>query len=217
MHLSDSVVQFIFKARLQLLMCNSLLHVYYPNVSRHCSRCGFFTETVSHILNGCPHNKSAIQNRHNRIANIVSKAVSAEFPQSTILCDKIVKPTHFQQSNDQFEAVPHTRPDMCIISNEQRECFIVEVTVPFDVFMDDSYQAKFDKYLPLCQRISDIGFNCRIIVLIVGSTGSVHKKFVSGLCMAGLTPARARAIAKYCSISAAIGSKIIWKQRCKHT
>ena len=71
--------------------------------------------------------------------------------------------------------------------------------------------------MPLCQRISDLGYHCKIVVLIVGSLGSVHKKFISGLCMAGLSPRRARAIAKYCSISAAIGSKIIWKLRCKNT
>ena len=103
---------------------------------------------------------------------------------------------------------------MCVINHEQRQCLIVEVAVPFDAFVNESYQAKFDKYLPLCHRISDLGFQCKIIVLIVGSTGSVHKKFISGLVLAGLSIKCSRAIAKYCSVSAAIGSHIIWKQRC---
>ena len=91
------------------------------------------------------------------------------------------------------------------------------MAVPFDPFVNVCYQAKFDKYMPLCLRINELGYQCKIIVLIVGSLGCIHKKFVSGLCIAGLAPRRARAIAKYCSISAAIGSKIMWKQRCKHT
>ena len=145
--------------------------------------------------------------------------MTPENQESIRLCDQIVRPSHFcdDHSDDCFEAVPHTRPDLCLIDRDQKQCLIVEVAVPYDPFVNECYQGKFDKYMPLCQRISDLGYHCKIVVLIVGSLGSVHKKFVSGLCMAGLSPRRARAIAKYCSISAAIGSKIIWKLRCKNT
>ena len=52
--LTDSVSQFVYKGRLQLLECNSLLTVYYPDsVSKNCKNCNHPTETASHVLNGC--------------------------------------------------------------------------------------------------------------------------------------------------------------------
>ena len=93
----------------------------------------------------------------------------------------------------------------------------MEVAVPFDPFAQVCYQTKFDKYLPLCQRIQDLDFQCTIIILIVGSLGSIHSRFVSGLRLAGIPVRRGRAIAKYCSVSAMIGSRLAWKRRCKES
>ena len=104
---------------------------------------------------------------------------------------------------------------MCVIDRETGACTIVEVSVPFDAFVDDCYQGKFDKYLPLCEEIQNIGFSCKICVLVVGALGSVHKRVVSGLQMTGIAKFRAKSIARYMSVSTMIGSFIIWKQRCK--
>ena len=110
-----------------------------------------------------------------------------------------------------------TRPDACLIDKEQRTCLIVEVAVPFDPFVPDCYQGKFNKYLPLCQRIQEFGFDCKVIIFIVGSLGSVHDKFVSGMKIAGISIRRAKAIARYCSVSAMIGSLMAWKRRCRES
>ena len=219
--LSDSLVRFVVKARLQLTECNSLLHIYYPaDYPRSCPRCGFSSDTISHILNNCRYSKGAIQARHNRLAKIVTRAVSglhSNDPAVTVLEDKLVKPAHFTQAPDTsaFDGVRSNRPDICVIDHANKTCHIIELAVPFDSFVGESYQMKFDKYLPLCQRISDLGYTCKVIALIVGSLGCVHTRFVSGLRMAGLSAARARAIARYCAVSAMIGSRIIWKQRVK--
>ena len=61
-HLSDNLVKFVLKARLQLLECNSLLHTYYPGTyPKSCSRCCFYADTVSHALNGCRESKNSSQ------------------------------------------------------------------------------------------------------------------------------------------------------------
>ena len=219
--LSDSLVSFIVKARLQLSECNSLLHTYYPAAyPRSCNRCGFPWDTISHVLNNCRASKGAIKARHNRMLKIITTAVSdihGDTDQTAILKDQLVKPCYFDhtQALPAFEGVLHTRPDLCVINHSERSCLLIEVAVPFDPFLNDCYQNKFDKYLPLCQRIQDMGYSCKIIVLIVGSLGNVHPRFVSGLSLSGLPNVRAKSIARYCSISAMIGSKIIWKQRCK--
>ena len=77
--LSDNLVKFVTKARLQLLECNSLLHLYYPlSYSKRCMRCNFHSDTVSHVLNGCKKSKGAIQTRHNRIVDIIATNLHRE-------------------------------------------------------------------------------------------------------------------------------------------
>jgi len=217
LHLNDTLVKFVIKARLQLLECNARLHTYYPeSVPQSCPRCGFFIESVSHLLNGCRESKNSIQNRHNRVLDIVARAVRDASRRADILTDTIVTPPRFvDNSSAAFVGLSHTRPDMCVIDKTNKTCLIVEVAVPFDAFVSDCYWNKFQKYLPLCQSISDLGFRCKIVVLIVGSLGIVHRCFVSGLRLVGLPARQAKAVARYCSVSAMIGSRIIWKQRCR--
>ena len=216
LHLSDKLVTFVVKAKLQLLACNSLLHVYYPDrVEQRCARCGFYTETVSHILNGCQSSKSLYQKRHNRIANILTRNISDSNPGFDTLSDQLVKPCNFDASfapSQTFVGLQAIRPDAMFIDKTNRTCLLMEVAVPFDAFVGECYESKLNK--PLCQSIHDLGYECKILVFIIGSLGSVHPRFVSGLKLAGIPPRRGRAIAKYCSVSAAVGSRMAWRRRC---
>ena len=82
--------------------------------------------------------------------------------------------------------------------------------MPFDVFVNGCYQSRFSRYLPLCQTTTDNGYDCAVIVLFVGSQGSVHCRLVlSGVRLMGIPRSRAKCIAKYCSVSAVTGSWII--------
>ena len=85
-------------------------------------------------------------------------------------------------------------------------CLYVEFSVPFDRFIDLCYQHKFNKYIELCNKCNELGYHTRIIVLIIGPLGLVHNKFVNGLEVIGFTTSKAKAIAKYVSVSAQIGS-----------
>ena len=62
--------------------------------------------------------------------------------------------------------------------------------------------------------IFQLGYRCKLLVFIFGSLGHVHKLVVRGLQMAGLSKRRAKQLAKYCSVSAIIGSRSIWRRRC---
>ena len=92
---------------------------------------------------------------------------------------------------------------------------LVEIAVPFDIHIQDTYQAKFNKYYPLCMEINELGFSTKIIVLVIGSLGHVHCKFISGLTKIGINKKEAKMLTKYCSISAVIGSSKVWKTRCR--
>jgi hypothetical protein len=148
--------------------------------------------------------------------NIVARAVSEANTGCEITIDSIVRPDMFSAENDHmFTGVQHSRPDICVIDHASKKCKLVEIAVPFDVFLNESYQSKFDTYMPLCQRVSELGYECKTMVLIVGSFGSVHKKFVNGLRFLGLPTHRAKCVGRFCSVSAMVGSRIIWRQRCR--
>ena len=73
------------------------------------------------------------------------------------------------------------KPDIVTIDYENREVKIIEISTPYDSFIDIKYQSEFDKYFPLTLEISEFNFTAEVIVLVIGSCGLVHKKIVPGL------------------------------------
>ncbi len=55
---------------------------------------------------------------------------------------------------------------------------------------------------------------CKLITLVFGSLGHVHKNVTKGLQLGGLQKKQAKNLAKFGSVSAIIGSMQIWKRRC---
>jgi hypothetical protein len=109
--------------------------------------------------------------------------------------------------------VVHNKPDMCFVDTQNKEAIIVEISHPFDSFLEVCYQNKFNKYLPLCTAIQAQLYKCTIVVLIVGSLGTVHHRFVPGLIKFGISKTVAKALAKFIGISAMIGSRRVWRCR----
>ena len=219
LNLNDTIKQFVIKGRLQLLECESLLHTYYPQTySKQCKICRHPSETVSHILNGCTKFKDMYMKRHNRVLDFVHAKVAAAAPAShTVLKDKVLKQSVFcEQHTDQTFHTAHTRPDITIIDKTNKRVTLVEVSIPFDGFIDQCYQSKFDKYLPLCLEINQLGYRSDCIVLVIGSLGNVHTRFISGLMKVGVSRSEATFLAKYLSISSIIGSFQVWKARCRN-
>ena len=107
-----------------------------------------------------------------------------------------------------------TSPDVIVVNENHREVFILEVGCTFDYSLEEAFLTKVVKYHQLVQTISQLGYRCKLLVFIFGSRGHVHKLVVRGLQMAGLSKRRAKQLAKYCSVSAIIGSRSIWRRRC---
>ena len=55
LHVSDKVVQFIIKARLQMLETTAMKHIYFPQTFQDskCNLCGHQFDNTSHAMNGC--------------------------------------------------------------------------------------------------------------------------------------------------------------------
>ena len=175
--------------------------------------CNHPSETVSHILNGCRKLKDMYTKRHNRIVDLVHEKIPSQ-QHVSIIKDKILKPTDFNDNSESF-ITTHRRPDITIINTETRQAFLVEIALPFDTFIGETYQTKFEKYLPLSREINQFGFETKVIVLIIGSLGNVHKNFVTGLIKLNISRVIAKSLARYCSISSIIGSSKAWKTRCR--
>ena len=113
-----------------------------------------------------------------------------------------------------FSNISANTPDVVLVDEINRELLILEIGCTFDYSLEEAFSTKMLKYLQLTQTISQLGYKCKLLVFIFGSLGHVHKLVVRGLQMAGLSKRRAKQLAKYCSVSAIIGSRSIWRRRC---
>ena len=214
--IDDKIRNFILKCRLQLLPCQSLLALYYPLVhNKKCQNCNFFSETASHVLNGCTRFKSMYQKRHNRVVDFIHTKIAHVNSNCDTHKDKVLKPSMFNSDVHSFLHT-HTRPDIVVINHEDKSVKIIEISVPYDCHISLTYQEKFNKYFPLSQEINELGYYTEIIVLLIGSMGSVHSKFVGGLRKCKITKREAKFLARYCSVSTCIGSFRVWRQRCSY-
>ena len=213
--ITNDLISFVYRSRLQLLQCNSLLHTYYAT-GKHCRLCNHPFETVSHVLNGCTKMQTIYQKRHNRIVDILHSKIECVSSKKRVFKDKPLTPSLFHSTNNKNTFVTQcTRPDIVTVDEENKHVIISEVTVPFDGFFIKAFQSKFDKYFPLSQEINALGYRTEIVVLIIGSLGNVHNKFVSGLLKNNINKSEAKYLAKYCSTSAMLGSMFAWKKRCR--
>ena len=217
--LSDKLVNFVVKARLQITETNVLLQKMYPQAYTKCCRiCRNPYDTISHVLNGCMEFKLNYMQRHNRIVDIVHEAIKKHNPNVALYKEKIITADFINddeelQFTDYFCTIKARKPDIFLIDRVLKKCFIVEISVPFDAFIDECYETKFQKYIPLFEVLALSGYEAKIVVLIVGSLGHVHSRFTSGLKMLGMSNVIVKSLAKYSSISAMIGSHIIWRKR----
>ena len=118
--------------------------------------------------------------RHNRIVDLVFEKVSFHNKTSNNIKDKMLTPTLFGSELQAFDHL-HKRPDITMIDEDTKQMALIEVAVPYDVFIKQCFQNKFDKYFPLSLEINGLGYRTEIVVLLIGSMGSVHYQFVSGL------------------------------------
>ena len=172
--------------------------------------------SMSHILNRCHYYKGLYVSRHDRIVDIISKS----WP--SLLCvsmhmNCVVRQQMFSRCSAEtsvFFNLNATRPDITIFVEKNINVFFLEVGWCFDSSLEDAYSTQLVKYHPLVQQISVLGYKCQYLVLIFSCLGHGHWVVIRGLRMVDFTKARAKQLAKYCSISSIIGSHHIWRRCC---
>lgn len=83
---------------------------------------------------------------------------------------------------------PNT-PDIVILNESVKSVVLTEVCCCFNVYMDTCYSSTL---LKLMELILQLGYECRLIVLVSGGLGHVHENVVTGLQMSILSILRYR-------------------------
>lgn len=220
--LQDDIYRFTIKARLQVLPTKSNLATWFPSAHepfclQHHSR---QRETIAHILNGCSAYKGLYIARHDRIVALSAKELRDNVSHTTIHCNEKIKTDWFPLPHEQCVTLetatnhlPNT-PDIFVINEHTKAVTIIEIGCSFDAYMDTCYASKLLKYQPWYNVFNNFGYSCKVIALIFGSLGHVHKLCVRGLQICGLHKNKAKKLTRYCSVSAVIGSLYIWRRRC---
>ena len=102
---------------------------------------------------------------------------------------------------------------LCLFNRDRREVLLLEIGCVFDLYMEIAFNDKIIKYQPFLEILRDLGYQCKLIVIILGSLGHVHNRVLSGLRLAGLSSRKSKQLGKLCSISAVIGSLALWRMR----
>ena len=138
-NVNDTIIKFAMKGRLQLLETNSNMNKYYPQTfPRSCNLCNHPYDTNSHALNGCQMFKGLYTERHDRIVIYIYELAKCNLQNDN--CH--VNNKCFPVTNN----IP-SKPDICILDDKNKLAFIVEISVPFDKFIEICYNETFLKYL----------------------------------------------------------------------
>ena len=87
---------------------------------------------MAHFLNGCIHYfKNYYNRRHDRIVEIISNFIK----------ESIV----FPLLRDQLESIEHKKPDIHVVNHLEKKCFIVEITVCYDLYLEYARNTKYEK------------------------------------------------------------------------
>ncbi|KAL5509978.1 hypothetical protein EMCRGX_G005435 [Ephydatia muelleri] len=132
--------RFVLKARLNLLLTRTVQARSGSAFSdTRCRNCHQHPETLAHLVNHCHHNLGMVRERHNTVLERVIRAI----PPS--LVDKYKE-----------QPLPNTtganRPDLTIISSDQRSVILLDVCIPFEGHpqaLQEAAHSKLAKYEPL--------------------------------------------------------------------
>ena len=202
---SDQLVQFWYKMRHNVLPCNYTLNIWYKTPPE-CILDNHRLESMAHILTSCVEFKDFDSVRHDTIVNKIGSELSAE----KVFVNKSVKTALGDLQIE--DSILSQKPD--IILKDNKNIMILEVSCPYDLYADEAYQAKYEKYTPLLKSLKHSGYKCALYPIIIGSIGLVHKRCLSHLIKVGLPKCQAKGLLKWCSNSNILFARKIWKLRC---
>ena len=207
MKMNDVLVVFWYKMHHNVLGCNYTLSIWYHS-SLQCPLDNYRLESMAHLLNSCSEFKDVYSERHDKIVDKLGqelKSVSVN-----LFVNKCVS-TSLEELN-----LPRNllclKPD--IVIKHEKQIKILEVSCPYDLYLQNTFETKKSKYAPLKDAIKSKGYQCDIMPFIVGSVSLVHSFCYVHLVQPGIPKRQAKGFCKWCSDSNIFFARNIWNTRC---
>ena len=200
---------------MSLFPTNFTLYLWDRQKDPRCSFGCLHTESMAHVLNGCIHHfKNYYSRRHDRIVEIISNFIKESIRRYRIHIDKH-STTVFPLLRNQLESIEHKKPDIHVVNHLEKKCFIVEITVCYDLCLEYARNTKYEKYKSLVECLSKNGYDVELLILCFGSLGSVRND--AWKCLKRFTNDKTyvKDVLKWCSLSSIIGSNYIWRHTVK--
>ena len=163
-----------------------------------CRKCGRFSETVAHIISGCPELAQGVYlHRHNAVASYLhwtlcqlhglkSNALWYEHEPSKIVENENVKILYdFNIYTD--KKIQHRRPDLVVVDKKQHKTLLIDVACPMDHNVKSKEKEKVDHYLELKFELEKLWkTKIEIVPIIIGALGAVTQNLERNLKNIGL-------------------------------
>ena len=151
------------------------------HINPNCRLCGNQEETIQHIIASCPNLNTSMHLplRHNKVANVIYQNIAPKEeekcrqPIREFYCNEQIK-IWWDPKIKTLTVVQHDKPNIAMWKKEDKQCFIIDISVGLDGNITKNFNQKRDKYLPLeLKRLYD-KFNFEIIPLTIGATDLVR-------------------------------------------
>ena len=109
--LSDSLVKFILRARMNQIPCNQLIHMWNKDHDKRCSMCNERTESMAHLMNSCRDYKDLYSRRHDRVVEFLGQKIQKKNSTSMLFVNKMVE-TAFPHIKNALQQVNQRKPDI---------------------------------------------------------------------------------------------------------
>ena len=105
------------------------------------------------------------------------------------------------------------RPDIVLFSRKQKLMFFLELTVPWETRINESYERKRLKYMELQELCNDNGWKAMVFPIEVGCRGFVGTSLVNTLSKLGIRGKAKKEVIKKAGEAAEKASNWLWIKR----
>lgn len=168
--------------------------------SDQCRLCNTTTESIQHIISGCPVlAPTEYLLRHNMVCKVIHQGIGRNhqlvsamrpvyryFPEWKLESSGAL--VYWDTAIQTIKHIEHNRPDIVVVDKRQRRGFIIDVAVPIDENVSRSYSEKVRKYEELSYEIKSLYSLQDVVILpfVISANGLVHGKFGENLKRLGL-------------------------------
>jgi virulence-associated protein VapD len=173
-NLPRNILQFAVKASIDVLPTNANLRRWGKRSNSKCIHCGG-NETLHHVRNNCKSTLERLKWRHDSILNFITSKIKSSTNSFKVFSDlpNLMEGISTIPVN---VAITSLKPDIVCIDFILKKCVILELTVPFEMNIDDAKERKTKKYEHLVNDIEDNGYEVVYFTLEIGSRGYINKR-----------------------------------------